>query len=743
MMNYCFIIFKPQKIIHMQTSTSKALLKTKISRTVLIALTLTLSSFLAQSQVRNYSLIYSENLKGSTTLFGNTLMNIVITSGSNKGKVDLTKMNDNSANGNSSYGNNDANMQFVDIDNGTLFGKVIKNSSSADLVLPAGINTIKFARLYWGGNIKNTEYNLSSVANQTIKIRKGASGNYADVVASSIDKLANSAVSGYTEYQAHADITNFVKQNGAGTYSVGSVPLSVGSLTAGAHGGWCIVIVYENSTLDYSSVRVYDGFQEMYGGSRAITANAVLTGLNVPSGALAAGDAKMGVMTWEGDADRKDDFLKINGNLFSNSTNASNNPWNGTITDNGIHVTTKNPNYTNQMGLDIDMFNVGTGYGIAPNATSVALQFGTAGDQYYPGLFTFSIKMKDPTITLQKSVTDENRNSLADVDEILTYTLKGTNTGVGNANGIIVTDTLPNTVTYVPNSLKVISSPGITAGSKTDAKDADVAEFISNSSYKTVVFKIGTGATGSVGGTLASNENYEVQFQVKVNDPGTGNRVPSIMNIARVAASSDALEAFTDEGTAIINPEEGPMPVTLSRFTASLLQENKVQLDWGTSMEINCSRFVVERSNDANSFSAVTTVAGNGTTSLYHNYSAMDDISSFAGNVVYYRLRQIDIDGKAHFSNVIALKIKKSNQLITVSPNPFTSYININMNWDGSEEISARIINIQGKIVASKTVQVNKGSNYIRIDNLSNLPSGNYILQLVSPNGKIIQKIMK
>jgi hypothetical protein len=215
------------------------------------------------------------------------------------------------------------------------------------------------------------------------------------------------------------------------------------------------------------------------------------------------------------------------------------------------------------------------------------------------------------------------------------------------------------------------------------------------------------------------------------------------MNIARITSQSDALETFTDDGTAIINPEEGPLPVTLARFTASSLQENKVQLDWATSMEINCSNYVVERSNDANSFSAVATVAGNGTTSLFHNYSALDDISSFVGNVVYYRLKQTDIDGKVHFSNVVALKIKKSNQVVSVSPNPFTSYINVNMNWDASEEISARIINMQGKIVVSKTVQVNKGSNYVRIDNLSNLPSGNYILQLVSPNGKIIQKIMK
>ena len=157
----------------------------------------------------------------------------------------------------------------------------------------------------------------------------------------------------------------------------------------------------------------------------------------------------------------KGDFLKINGNLFSNSTNQKDNPWNGTITTDGTHVTTKNPNYTNQMGIDIDMFSVGTGYGITPNASSVSLEFGTEADQYYPGSFTFSIKMKDPTITLQKTVKDANNNHLAEANEILTYTLKGANLGTGNANDIVVTDTLPNTVTYLPNSLKVIASPGI------------------------------------------------------------------------------------------------------------------------------------------------------------------------------------------------------------------------------------------------------------------------------------------
>ena len=105
------------------------------------------------------------------------------------------------------------------------------------------------------------------------------------------------------------------------------------------------------------------------------------------------------------------------------------------------------------------------------------------------------------------------------------------------------------------------------------------------------------------GGTLASNETYEVQFKVTVNDPGYRQSFPSIMNIARIKATSDANVDFVDDGTAIINPDNGPLPVTMVSFTASLLQDNKVKLDWSTSMEINCSKYIIERSFDGNIFS--------------------------------------------------------------------------------------------------------------------------------------------
>jgi uncharacterized repeat protein (TIGR01451 family) len=730
----------------MKIVTLKALLKKRAGKLSILSLALLLTSIISHAQVRAYNLVYSDNIKGGTEMFGNTLLNIVdsnVVNNTKIGVINLSKMNGNSANGNSIYGNDNSNMQYADIDGTTGNGSVTRNSSSSDLNLPAGTNVIKLARLYWGGRVKNFQFDLTADANKKIKIRKGTSNAYSDVTALGIDKFT--ITTGYTEYQAYADVTALVKNNGAGTYEVGNAPLSTGALADGSgnNGGWCIVVVYENIAVNYNSIRLYDGFDQVYnGGTTPIISKVTLTGLNVPSGTIAPGDAKMGVLAWEGDANLTQDYLKINSYLFSNATNQPDNPWNGTITNNGIHVTSKNPNYTNQMGIDIDQFDVGTGYGILPNSSSVTLEFGTEADRYFPGLFTFTIKMKDPTVTLDKTVSDANNNHLGEANEVLTYTLAGQNSGPGNANSIVITDTLPSSVTYVPNSLKVISCSGVTAGIKTDAAGDDIAEYIVNGSVKTVRFRLGTGATGSTGGTLAANETYQVQFNVKVNDPGA-NRVPSIMNIARIKARSDANIDFVDDGTAIINPDNGPLPVTMVSFTASLIQDTKVKLDWSTSMEINCSKFKIERSLEGKIFSEVAIVSGSGTTSILHSYSAMDDVSSATGSIVYYRIKQLDIDGKGSYSKVLAVKLKKANRQITLSPNPFTSYLNINMEWNSNEVITAKVFNIQGKEMMSKNIQMSKGLNYVSMDELSKLPAGNYFMQFVSGSERFTEKITK
>src|ERR1035438_564512 len=206
----------------------------------LVTAILLLMSAMALGQARPYSLFYSGNIRGGTEIFGNTLLQII-----NMDTVNTIKMNDNSDDGNSIYGNDNENMQYVDIDGNTGPGAATMNSSSSDLHLPPGNTTIKMARLYWGGRINYADFDLLVDLNLIIKIRKDTSGPYTTLLASGIDKIL--IVSGYYQYQAYADVTDFIKNNGTGTYEVANAPLSVGAIGNGGNdGGWCIAVVYEN-----------------------------------------------------------------------------------------------------------------------------------------------------------------------------------------------------------------------------------------------------------------------------------------------------------------------------------------------------------------------------------------------------------------------------------------------------------------------------------------------------------------
>ena len=187
----------------------------------------------ASAQFRNYTSAYSADIQGSTTIFGNTLEAICL---SNNVTIDTAEMNDTrNHNGNSSYLNDNSNMQFVDIDGSTGYGAVTKNSSSADLSLPSGTNTIKFARLYWAGRVLKSTHNVTNLASDSVKIRFGSTSADSNVLANHVDDtLTGSGSSAYYQYQAYADVTQFVQSNGSGTYFVGNVPLTPAALVVEA-----------------------------------------------------------------------------------------------------------------------------------------------------------------------------------------------------------------------------------------------------------------------------------------------------------------------------------------------------------------------------------------------------------------------------------------------------------------------------------------------------------------------------
>ena len=154
-----------------------------MKKTILLAIILLafFSKTNAQLTARNFTLSYTRNLKGGVTSFGNTIFNAVT-----NGLPDLTLMNESGDPNNTSgglgysqYGNDQSDMKQVDIDGDPL----TINSSSANLVLPAGTSGIKFARLYWGGRIDASVVSGAPDTLTKVKIRKGITGAYSSLTA--------------------------------------------------------------------------------------------------------------------------------------------------------------------------------------------------------------------------------------------------------------------------------------------------------------------------------------------------------------------------------------------------------------------------------------------------------------------------------------------------------------------------------------------------------------------------------
>lgn len=630
------------------------------------------------------------------------------------------------------------------------------NSSSANLVMPAGTNTIKFARLYWGGRINSGMGANDNVNLRSVKLRKGTSGAYTSLTTASslIDKALVSGSD--SAYQSFIDVTSFIAANGSGTYTVANITTATGNITGGGYfGGWSIVVVYENTSLPFSSVRVYDGFIQVYNGGSSTNQSINLSGLNVPSTPLQSSDAYMTAMAWEGDANLAassgapaGDYIKLNGFLVGdgtrpNAANPATNMWNGTISKNGVHVTTKNPDFKNQMGIDIDEVEVGTNYGISASTTNVTVEFGTEADQYFPSLFAFTLRTKDPTIILDKTVADELAPfGILQTNETLTYTLSGINNGPGTSYKTVIVDTLPSNVTYVPGSLKVLYAPGfITDQPQTDANDADFAFKGSNGGKEYVKFFIGTGKTNVQGGQLLVNESYAVTFKVKT--PSQLNLVTTVTNTARITAEGISGELFIDDGSVAIGPSGATTPVKMTSFQGKK-EGSSALLKWSTANEFDNDHFDIERSTDGIHFIKVGTVAGSGTVTTTRNYQFIDPLNGINAKVVYYRLRIVDKDKNSTFSQIVPVRLDGVvMDAVTLYPNPFTSNIKLQLKSIKEENITVRIINPAGQLAIKRVLTLQPGDNIVIVKDLESLAPGIYLLELQTTNGVISRKIMK
>ena len=93
-----------------------------------------------------------------------------------------------------------------------------------------------------------------------------------------------------------------------------------------------------------------------------------------------------------------------------------------------------------------------------------------------------------------------------------------------------------------------------------------------------------------------------------------------------------------------------PLPVTLLNFEVDC-ENGFTVLNWSTASEINNDYFVIEKSTDAINFFPIATVQGNGNSNTVLSYTYTDETPNYA--TTYYRLKQVDFDGKFEYFNVV------------------------------------------------------------------------------------------
>ncbi|MGZ8517444.1 MAG: ELWxxDGT repeat protein [Chitinophagaceae bacterium] len=171
------------------------------------------------------------------------------------------------------------------------------------------------------------------------------------------------------------------------------------------------------------------------------------------------------------------------------------------------------------------------------------------------------------------------------------------------------------------------------------------------------------------------------------------------------------------------------LPLDIIEFKGRLEKTDAV-LNWKTGNEINTEEFVVERSINGSNYTPVGNVKSANTPGV-HSYSFTDlNVVDLGTDIVYYRLKQRDVDSRSTYSKVVTLSISKKTG-VDLYPNPAMSAINLTVVAQRKEKMIYQVFDNIGKIVIQDSRQILSGINRLPVD-INKLPAGVYYIRLSS-----------
>jgi uncharacterized repeat protein (TIGR01451 family) len=433
--------------------------------------------------------------------------------------------------------NNRLSMRHVDVDADT----TTFSSSTAQLEIPSGA-TVLWAGLHWNAatDVPSAEQLYGSTYEEPppdvdarFRVRfttpTGATALDAGPAdGTATDTWDDTNPGGTVSYGAFADVTELVKAGGAGSYGVANVQSCQGF--GGCFGSWSLTVAFADRAMPARNLNVWHGWQltspSIRGGAQEFTVGGITP---PPSGPV---NARIGVVQADGDRGLGPDSLDIASPSHPQWTTfavpdrplaAGEDDWfNSTVNTYGQRRPSSDasPNHLSNLNQDIALVEHDQIIGNDDRSFSFKVQTASS-ESLYSQVVHSAVDLYEPEITVDKTVAPAG--PVAAGDEV-TWTLQVRNAGIDPIRHAVVSDPLPDGLTYVPGSIRYASGgPAAILGAKTDAAGDDAAEWSADD--RTLTFRVGADADARAGGTMgiapAADGSHEVTvtFRTKVDGP--------------------------------------------------------------------------------------------------------------------------------------------------------------------------------------------------------------------------------
>lgn len=236
-------------------------------------------------------------------------------------------------------------------------------------------------------------------------------------------------------------------------------------------------------------------------------------------------------------------------------------------------------------------------------------------------------------------------------------------------------------------------------------------------------------ATPTISGTGTANSSIEIFVDNLLNGTattdGAGNYsyvTTALSSGAHTVKASTRILGLNSDFTATNNFTVGPLPVTWVSFTAQP-KNGKVELAWQTTNEINNDYFNIQNSSNGNDWNTIGTVAAKNNSSL-NQYAFTHAFPIHGRN--YYRLQQVDKDGKSTLSSVKLIDLSQKIHPLSIYPNPVKgNIVVIDLGYAITTPIKYILSDVAGKIIQTGSISTQQTT--IQIANSS---AGIYTLKL-------------